>query len=392
MCGRMSRSLVGRSLLGWSLAGVTASLFAVGCVEPGDGEPSLDIDKEQAEALVSEGKADWGFDVCRVMGWYDDGDCDRFCSTIDNDCKLPRPAGLDLADDYALPGPKLYPESVGFDEVRGEFFHGSLSAGSLSRVTADGRSSTVFAGTGEAKRFTLGVKTDAERNRVVVCSYLNEKPQTGRVWLFDMTSGARTHDVDLTTAYAGATCNDVLVVAGGDILVTDREHPNVYRVHPKTDGTADVAIWASDSLLAKPTVGIGQNGIAMSEDGSAVLVTIYLPPKLIRISSANPREVTRVELSGQHPLPQFLAGADGMVRLGADLFVTFGSSLLRLQSEDGWRTARMDRFEVGAKLAAVTVAREQLYLLKADIPSFVLGTKPGAFGLMRFDPAMFDVE
>lgn len=370
----------------------SVSLLAVGCVEPGGDAAALDIDKEQAETAVAEGKADWGFDVCRVMGWYDDGDCDRFCSTIDGDCKLPRPAGLDLADEYALPGATLYPESVGFDEARGEFFHGSLSAGSLTRVSADGRSSVVFAGTGEAKRFTLGVKTDAARNRVVVCSYLDERPQTGRVWLFDMTTGARTHDVDLTAAYAGATCNDVVVVDGGDVLVTDREHPNVYRVHPRSDGTADVAIWASDPLLAKPTIGVGQNGIAMSEDGSAVLVTIYLPPKLIRISTANPRDVKRVALHGQHPLPEFLAGADGMVRFGGDLYVTFGSSLLRLRSEDGWSTARMDRFEVGAKLAAVTVARGQLYLLKADIPSFVLGTRPGAFGLVRFDPAMFDVE
>lgn len=371
---------------------LSVSLLAGGCVEPAGEEAALDIDKEQAETAVAEGKADWGFDVCWMMDWYGDGDCDRFCSTIDSDCKLPRPAGLDLADDYELPGATLYPESVGFDEARGEFFHGSLSAGSVTRVSADGRSSMVFAGTGEAKRFTLGVKTDAARNRVVVCSYLDERPQTGRVWLFDMTSGARTHDVDLTTAYAGATCNDVLVVDGGDILVTDREHPNVYRVHPKSDGSADVAVWASDPLLAKPTIGVGQNGIAMAEDGSAVLVTIYLPPKLIRISTANPREVKRVELHGQHPLPEFLAGADGMVRLGADLYVTFGSSLLRLRSEDGWLTARMERFEVGAKLAAVTVARGQLYLLKADIPSFVLGTSPGAFGLTRFDPAMFDVE
>jgi sugar lactone lactonase YvrE len=375
-----------------SLRTLALALLACSCVDGAADEPALDIDKDQAEALVSEGKADWGFDVCRVMGWYDDGDCDRFCSTIDNDCKLPRPAGFDLQDDYALPGAKLYPESVGFDEGRGEFFHSSLSSNSVTRLGKDGRSQVIFPGTGEAKRFTLGVKTDAPRNRVVVCSYLNESPQTGRVWLFDMTSGARTHDIDLTSAYAGATCNDVLVESSGDILVTDREHPNVYRVHPRTDGGGDVAIWATSPELAKPTIGIGQNGIAMSADGTAVLVTVYLPAKLVRISTRDPRDVRKVELHGQHPLPQFLAGADGMVRLGNAMYVTFGSSLLRLQSDDGWLSARMDRFETGAKLAAVTVARGQLYLLRSDIPSFVLGTNPGPFSLTRFDPRMFDVE
>lgn len=376
-----------------SLRALALSLLVCSCVDGTGTEAELDIDKEQAEALVAEGKADWGFDVCRVMGWYDDGDCDRFCGTIDGDCKLPRPAGLDLKDDYALPGANLYPESVGFDEARGEFFHSSLSANSVTRVTKDGASRVMFPGTGEEKRFTLGVKADGARNRVVVCSYLNETPQTGRIWVFDMASGARTHDIDLTVAYTGATCNDVLVLEpSGDILVTDREGPNVYRVRPRADGGGDVSIWASDPLLAKPTIGVGQNGIAMTADGSAVLVTIYLPPKLIRISTRDPRDVRRVELSGQHPLPQFLAGADGMVSHRDAMYVTFGSSLLRLKSSDGWSSARMDRFEIGAKLAALTVARDQLYLLKSDIPSFVLPTRPAPFGLVRFDPRSFDVE
>ena len=370
-----------------------AALFLTalaGCVDPADTPAGFDIDKDSAAAQVEGGKADWAFDVCHVMGWYGDGECDKFCPTIDDDCEVPRPAGLDLLDRYALPGADLFPESVGFDEARAEFFIGSLSAGSVSRVARTGDVSVMFPGTGQADRMTLGVKFDAPRDRVVVCQYANETPKSGRIWLFDASTGRRTHDIDLSPAAPTASCSDVLVDGSGAILVTDRELPNIYRVEPHADGTARVSLWATDPLLAKPALGIGQNGIAFSADGAAVLVTMYLPGKLRRISVANPREVSDVELHGDHPLPQLLAGADGMVRLGDALYVTFGSSLLRLRSPDGWHSAHIDRFELGFKLAAVTVARGQLYVLRSDIPQYVLPGSPGPFELVRFDPRMFD--
>lgn len=371
------------------LLAVASALALVACVATEDGLET-DITKDEAAEMVAGGKADWGFDVCHVMGWYDDGDCDRFCPTIDNDCKLPTPAGFDLRDRYPFADPDLFPESVAFDETRGEFFIGSLQYGNASRLTKTGALSTLFPGTGEAKRTTLGVKFDAPRDRVVMCSYLNVSPATGRLWLFDAATGQRTHDIDLAPAAPNASCNDVVVDAGGNILVTDRELPNIYRVEPAANGTARVTLWTTHPLLAKPRLGIGQNGIAFTADGSAVLTTQYLPGKLHRISTANPREVTNVELSGEHPLPQFLAGADGMVRYGDAMFVAFGSSLLRLRSGDGWRTARMERFELGYKIAAVTVARDQLYVLRSNIPQFLLPGSPGPFELVRFDPRMFD--
>lgn len=375
---------------GMKAVAILTALTVIGCVDPEGSEAGLDLSKDEAEELVSGGKADWAFDVCHVMGWYDDGDCDRFCPTVDNDCTLPRPAGLDLQDRYALPGADLFPESLAFDEVRGEFFFSSLQYGNAWRMTKAGSSSIMFPGTGEPKRTTLGVEFDAPRDRVAVCSYLNASPATGRLWLFDASTGRRTHDIDLGVAAANATCNDMVVDAAGNIFVTDRELPNVYRVEPAANGTARVTLWASDPLLAKPSLGIGQNGIAFTADGKYLLTTTYLPGKVHRITVANPREVIDVKLAGQYPLPQFLAGADGMVRFGDAMYVTFGSSVLRLRSTDDWRTARMDRFELGFKLAAVTVARDQLYVLRSNIPQFVLPGSPGPFEIVRFDPAMFD--
>lgn len=361
----------------------------VGCVEPTGAPADFDIDKDEASAQVEGGKADWSFDVCEVMDWYGDDECDKFCPTIDSDCEVPRPAGFDLLDVYALPGAELFPESVGFDESRGDFYISSLSAGNVSRVTRTGDVSVLFPGTGEAKKMTLGIKFDAPRDRVIACQYANMEPHAGRIWLFDAATGTRTHDIDLAPGAPTASCNDVVVDTAGNILVTDRELPNVYKVEPGANGAARVSLWATSPLLEKATLGIGQNGIAFTADGRAVLVTMYLPGKLRRIDVAT-RAVTDVALSGDHPLPQFLAGADGMVRLGDAMYVTFGSSLLRLRSSDGWRTARMDRFELGFKLAAVTIARGQLYVLRSNIPQFVLPGSPGPFELVRFDPRMYD--
>lgn len=375
------------------LLALLSTLSLVACVDASEPEAPADFDisKDDAAAAVEGGKADWGFDVCHVMGWYGDDDCDHFCPTLDTDCELPRPAGLDLRDHYDIPGDTLFPESLGFDESRKQFAYGSLEKGNVSRLARDGRITQMFAGTGEAKRLTLGVKVDGPRDRIVVCSYHQVSPATGRVWIFDAATGARTHDIDLTLTAAGATCNDVVIDAAGDIFVSDRENPNVYKIRAGATGAATVTLWANHPLLAKATIGIGQNGIAFSEDGRALLVTKYLPAKLIRISVADPRDVREVQLSGDHPLPQLLAGADGMVRLGRDMYVTFGSSLIRLRSTDGWLTARRERFELGEKLAAVTVAQGQLYVLQSDIPQYVLPGSPAPFAIRRVDPRWFDL-
>ena len=44
----------------------------------------FDLTKEEARAMG--GKADNGFDLCELFGWYGDGICDEFCPLPDPDC------------------------------------------------------------------------------------------------------------------------------------------------------------------------------------------------------------------------------------------------------------------------------------------------------------------
>jgi sugar lactone lactonase YvrE len=259
---------------------------------------------------------------------------------------VPRPAGLALRDRYALPGPRLFPESVAFDARRQAFFVSSMSGGSVTRVASDGTTTTFYAGTGEPRRLTLGVKVDAPRDRLVVCTLLNQKP---------------------------------------------REQPHVYRIrHLRPDGTYELSLFARHPLLAKPAIGVGQNGAAITPDGKTLLTTQYLPPRLWRIPLDRPDAVSRVSVS----FPSFspLSGADGMAFWGDDLYLTFGSSLLLLRSPDArWESATWRQLVVGTRIASVTVAGRQLYVLKSDVARFILGgTPPLPFELLRIDPAELD--
>ena len=64
-----------------------------------------------------------------------------------------------------------------------------------------------------------------------------------------------------------------------------------------------------------------------------------------------------------------------------------------MRSADGWRSAKYDRLPLDMKVSAVTVAPDQLYVLKSDVAKFILGGKPTLpFELFRVDPAEFDAR
>lgn len=360
--------------------------------EPPAGVPA---DKTEAEQQFADGKADWSLDPCDWWGWYGDGACDRFCFRKDPDCLRPitdAPSGL--KGRYTLPGDDLFPESVAFDPARRDFYVSSLGTGVVGRISADGKYQTVYSGTGEADRVTLGVEVDQDRDRLLVCSLLNVDPPTGRVWIFDLETGTQTHDVDLTEAADDGSCNDLTVGPDGAIYVTDREQPHVYRVDATADGEATLSVWAKDDLLAPPRVGIGQNGISFTPDKTALLTTQYLPPALWRIATDDPTDVREVDMDGRHPLSELLAGADGIVFLDDALYVAFGGSLLRARSTDGaWYAAEYDLLDVDYKIAGVTAAEGSLYVLKSDVAKFLLGGTPDLpFELLRVDPAELDAK
>lgn len=274
---------------------------------------------------------------------------------------------------------RLFPEGGAYDAVDQSFYVGSLEHGTITRVDADGTESTFYAGTGEAERYTLGMQVDAERRRLWVCS---TKDSLGSIWVFDLTSGARTAAIDLTQANPKAACNDVLL-DGETALVSDRENTHIYRI----DERGQVSIWANDPLLGGAVVSL--NSLVFTPDHSAVLTAVYLEPSLVRVDVANPRDVRRVKLTGDLFMDGFnvLNGPDDLMMVGDQLVVAFGSSIKRVTATDAsWKQATVKSTRSIGGVTALIEGDGQLYGVNGQSVRFALGVAPRPFEIFEIDP------
>lgn len=292
-----------------------------------------------------------------------------------------------LDDAYVLPDDQ-YPESGSYDAVNHAFLLSSLKYGDVWRVDADGTQGVFYPATGEPDRLTLGVKVDATRRRVWVCSIINDSAKPGDVWAIDADSGLLLAEFALGDTYPGASCNDLALDAQGRAYVTDRENPNVYRIDLDA---LHVSVWATGPLL-EPGV-VGMNGIAFTPDGAKLIVTQYLSAKLIAISTAAPSQMAAVQLSGDAFSGGFKVanGADGIVFHGQHLYVAFGDNVMRVTpTSAAWASATVKAQEIGTGYTAVTVAEGDLYAIRGHAVSFQFGLSPDLpFQILRVDTSAF---
>lgn len=273
---------------------------------------------------------------------------------------------------------KLYPEGGAFDPSTGAFFVGSLGHGNITRVSPEGTETVFHGGTGETARFTLGMQVDAARNRLWVCT---TKDSLGSIWIFDLASGARTADIDLTVANPEAACNDVLLHGDG-ALVSDRENHHIYRV----DASGAVSVWADHALLGGAVISL--NSMDFTPDGKYLLTATYLEPALIRVTVANPREVKKVQLSGDMFMDGFnlLNGPDDLVVHGNDLIVAFGSSIKRITPSDAsWSKAKVRSTRTIGGVTALVEDGDRLYAINGQSVRFALKVPPAQFQIFEVD-------
>jgi sugar lactone lactonase YvrE len=276
---------------------------------------------------------------------------------------------------------KLYPEGGAFYQADKSFFVGSLGHGNITRVSAAGKESTFYAGNGETGRLTLGMQVDQTRKLLWVCTTNNS---LGRIWIFDINTGVRKSDIDLTTANPKASCNDVLLSPDGSALVSDRENPFIYKV----DTAGKVAVWATDPLLKGRLVSL--NSMAFTPDGTSVLTATYLAPALVRISVANPRDVRLVKLSGDMFMDGFnlLNGPDDLVMHKGQLYVAFGSSIKRITATDvQWNAATVKSTRTIGGVTALVDDGAAMYGINGQSVRFALKVPPSPFQIFKIDTA-----
>lgn len=284
-----------------------------------------------------------------------------------------------LLDDYPLSA--QYPEGGTYDPTDHAFYVGSLGDGSVHRVdAATGAETVLFTETAPGQWWTLGMDIDVQRRRLWVCAMDDRSPdpRAGRVWIFDLGTGARVADHALSDGAADATCTDVAVTKDGRGYVCDREAGNIYRV----DESTGVSLFTSSPDLKGAL--IGQNALVALPDESALLSLLYLPSALARVDLGD-GSVKPVTVDGKFSDAAALHGADGMTYADGAAYVAFTSVLVKLTpTAADWTTASAKPAVIPDGTTDIVRAPGALYLLNGQAVRFALGSPPDPFHLFRF--------
>lgn len=282
-----------------------------------------------------------------------------------------------------------FPEGGIYDTEDHAFYVGSLGDGSVHRIdAATGDETVMFTPDEPGVWWTLGMDVDVERRLLWVCAMDDQRdmtdddpPYDGYVWVFDLLTGERVANHDLSDAFATATCTDVAVTEDGTAYVVDREHPNIYRIND-----AGVSLFTSDDKL--DGLVVGQNAVSVLPDESALLVIVYLDSELLRVDLTT-GAVTEVDIDGSFFDAAFLGGADGMTLADGSAWVAFTSELVRVDpTTAGWGQAKATEVDVDSGMTDVVATPNGLYLLNGQAVKFALDQDTDPFQLVRFTGAL----
>ena len=276
-----------------------------------------------------------------------------------NDSRTP---DTPLAERYVLSSPDSVPEGVAFDPDARAFYATSLQGGSIVRIDLDGRESVFRAADNRA--LVGGVKVDAERRRLWACAQSVDGGDS-RVWVFDLTTAELSMEFFLGAIVANAACNDLALDSAGVAYVTDPANPYLYRLDPATGAAA---IFATSPLFADITgAGLGLNGIAISPDGTALIVARFVPASLLRVSLPGGESIEPVVLSGDT-----LPSPDGLAVLNGDLYAVSGDSVSQVRPNADFSAGEVVNVAQISGLSTATIAESELYVIKSEVVNFVL--------------------
>src|SRR3954449_1079686 len=116
---------------------------------------------------------------------------------------------------YAIPGPAVFPESVGVSKGDHTFYVGSTGDGTVFRGTFEGSQAEVFLPPGtDGRTFVAGVKVDGPY-------LLLAGGATGQFFVYDRRTGAFIKKFVVPPTGAPTFVNDVAVAPSGDLYVSD---------------------------------------------------------------------------------------------------------------------------------------------------------------------------
>ena len=283
-------------------------------------------------------------------------------------CKGAKPAPAEVNIKQA----GLYPEGVEYDAAGERFLVSSLTEGVVSEVKDDGTLKKVFEH--EKLISAIGLRLDAKRNRLLVCSSdpgvskkrdQNAKPTTNAgLLIFDLKTGKPVVPyVDLAALKPGSHfCNDIALDGEGNAYITNSFSPMIFKV--TVEGKASIIF--EDAHFAGQ--GFNFNGVVYKNvpgGKSYLLVDRHNDGTLYKVP-LNPAEgeakFTQVKVDVTFPgADGLLWGADGTLVLIANTHDAKNTTnkVVRLKSSDDWKTASVvKQTDTGDVFATTGVLRD----------------------------------
>lgn len=275
------------------------------------------------------------------------------------------PAGETLPDVVRIEDPGLHPEGIEYDAAGDRFLVSSVTRGTVTAVADDG-SRSVFVDDPDITS-SIGIQIDRARDRLLVANstvaVFQNQPGHARLGAYDLETGQRIFMVDLGALTGGESqfANDMTSDDDGNAYVTNSLQPVIYRVTP--DGEATV--WADNELLGGD--GFGLNGIDLHPDGY-LLVAQAGRRQLLRIPLDDPTDIHVVGIDEPFDADglTFTANGDLIAVATTGDRDAASTEVLRLQSSDGWNTARIAARAPAAESATTAAVRgDAVYVLDA---------------------------
>lgn len=266
------------------------------------------------------------------------------------------PAAETPPDLVRIEDPGLHPEGIEYDIAGERFLVSSVTRGTVTAVEDDG-SHTVFIEDPDITS-SIGIHIDRARDRLLVANsnvaVFQSQPGHARLGAYDLETGERAFMVDLGALTGGESqfANDMTSDADGNAYVTNSLQPVIYRVTPEGEAT----VWAENELLGGD--GFGLNGIDLHPDGY-LLVAQAGRRQLLRIPLDNPTDIHVVGIDEAFDADglTFTAGGDLIAVATTGEGDAASSEVLRLQSSDGWTTARIAARASAAQSATTAAVR-----------------------------------
>jgi sugar lactone lactonase YvrE len=200
---------------------------------------------------------------------------------------------------FTLAEKDLIPEGVAWDPGSRTLFVGSLAKRKIVAVAADGTARDFVPSGRDGLQQVLGMKVDAARKSLWVCSAQGDAPGGGATRAstlvrFDLATGRALQT--LASPPGGKHLfNDIAIEKDGGLFVTDSEEGTVYRLRA---GAAKLETFQAPGRLFYP------NGIALSGDGRFLYVAHELGIVAWELSNGRtfalptPENVTVVGIDG----------------------------------------------------------------------------------------------